>query len=68
MSSKLNGSVDQLANALRDVISEAVEEKMEEKIDPLRKEVKQNNMLLRAMARQTLPPEVFEGFQEDARS
>ena len=69
---KLNGSVERLAEAFRDVVTEAVEEAVDRKIDPIRQEVKQHSaileqhsVLLRAMAHTILPKEVMAELDRD---
>ena len=65
MKTKLNGSVDRLAEALRDVVSEAVDEKLEERLEPIRKDMEQQGMLLRAMAKTMLPEDALADAQKE---
>ena len=73
MSEKPNGSVDRLAEALRDVITEAVDESVDRKLEPVKEDVAElkedgrtNRILLRAMARHMLPKEVLAELGEEA--
>ena len=79
MSDKLNGSVERLAEALRDVITEAVDEAVDRKLEPVNARldklecrfdkldgtVKQHGILLRAMAHHMLPEEVLAELGEE---
>lgn len=52
---KLNGSVDRPAEALRDVVSEAVDEKLE----PIQRDLEQQGILIRAIAKTIIPDEAM---------
>ena len=62
-STKLNGSVDRLAEALRDVVREAVAEEVERTVKPTLQQhgetLAQHGILLRALAHQLLPKETL---------
>ena len=67
--SKLNGSVDRLAEALRDVVVEAVDERVEERLAPIQRELAQHGVLLRAIARNILPEDALADVRdEEART